>query len=537
MSSSTDELKTIIAQLDGLPSAERESLLREVIANTKGMRWFPNPGPQTKAYHSLADQLLYGGSAGGGKSDLCIGLALQEHRRSLILRRFKADVGWFEDRINEITGNPDLYSARDQRFTLPEGRIVELGGLQYPGDEQRYKGRPRDLLCLDEASDFLESQVQFVLGWLRTSIQGQRVRAVFATNPPTTAEGEWIIRWFAPWVNKDHELFPYPDGKLLWCVPDGKGDFIWSEDKKQICVDGIFLDPISRTFIQSKLADNPALVSTDYGRQLQNLPEELRRRYERGEFVSAADDNEYQVIPTKWIDAAMERGRGGVPATERMTAMGVDVAMGGNDSTTIARLHGRYYDEIIEKSGIDTKDGPAVAGLILVYMRAHAEVFIDTSGGWGNSAYDHLKFQTGINVKGTNFGTRSSGLSRDGKLHFFNKRCELWWRFREALDPNYGADIALPNDRKLRAELAAPSWKPAPGGNIVVESKDDVRKKLQRSTDRADAVILAWNGRRLSDDGSTRGSHRGSGTGLPTHAKLGYASFKERRRSRHGASR
>ena len=54
---------------------------------TSKMVWVPNPGPQTDAYFSDADELFYGGQAGGGKTDLELGLALTAHRRSLVLRR------------------------------------------------------------------------------------------------------------------------------------------------------------------------------------------------------------------------------------------------------------------------------------------------------------------------------------------------------------------------------------------------------------------------------------------------------------------
>jgi hypothetical protein len=49
------------------------------------MAWVPNPGPQTQAFLCEADELFYGGEAGAGKTDLGIGLALTEHKRSLLL--------------------------------------------------------------------------------------------------------------------------------------------------------------------------------------------------------------------------------------------------------------------------------------------------------------------------------------------------------------------------------------------------------------------------------------------------------------------
>lgn len=49
--------------------------------------WTPQPGPQTMAYQSEADELFYGGAQGGGKSDLLLGLAATRHYHSVIFRR------------------------------------------------------------------------------------------------------------------------------------------------------------------------------------------------------------------------------------------------------------------------------------------------------------------------------------------------------------------------------------------------------------------------------------------------------------------
>ena len=62
---------------------------------------------------------------------------------------------------------------------------------------------------------------------------------------------------------------------------------------------------------------------------------------------------------------------------------------------------------------------------------------------------------------------------------------------REALDPNDGIDMALPPDDQLTGELTAPKWRVMSGARIRVESKDDIKKRIKRSTDCAVAVIQA----------------------------------------------
>ena len=64
----------------------------------------PLPGPQTIAYRTPADVTGYGGAAGGGKTDLALGLAITAHRHSLILRREAVHLRALQDRAREILG-------------------------------------------------------------------------------------------------------------------------------------------------------------------------------------------------------------------------------------------------------------------------------------------------------------------------------------------------------------------------------------------------------------------------------------------------
>ena len=84
----------------------------------------------------------------------------------------------------------------------------------------------------------------------------------------------------------------------------------------------------------------------------------------------------------------------------------------------------------------------------------------------------------------------SRARERTGELGFANRRSEWWWRLREALDPDYGEALALPDGRALLAELAAPRWRLAARG-IQVEGKPETQRRLGRSPDLADAVVYA----------------------------------------------
>lgn len=503
-------LDDIIERLNALPEAERKEVQRLADKATAGMKWIPNPGPQTEAYDCEADQLLYGGEAGGGKTDLILGLASQEHSRSLLLRRVNKDVSWLVDRMAEIQETRAGYNGQDDRWTFPDGRVIDFSGCQHPGDEQRNKGRPKDFIGFDEASDFLEQQVEFILGWLRTTQKGQRCRAVFATNPPTSVDGEWIVRWFAPWVDPAHPLYPYPIGKLLWTCRGINDEWLWFEDSRARYIDGggvrlatsdELADAknlnvkrlVSRTFVRSGLGDNPDLASTNYRTQLEMLPEELRKRYLKGDFTAGAKDDEFQVIPTNWIRAAQDRWIEN--DGERMEAVGIDVAQGGADNTVMApRWTGKtvkyWVDRLKKWKGVETPDGATVAGLFTTVQRHAAQANIDMGGGWGGSTFEKLK-EAEMSVFGFVPSEGSSARTKDGRLGFRNKRAEATWGLREMLDPASEEKVALPPDPQLRADLASYRWKLMSGGMILVESKDDIRKRIGRSPDDGDAVVIA----------------------------------------------
>ena len=166
----------------------------------------------------------------------------------------------------------------------------------------------------------------------------------------------------------------------------------------------------------------------------------------------------------------------------------LDVARGGADQTVLARCYGHWFGPLEKHPGKSTPDGESVAGLVVRANPGSAvPIHVDVIGV-GASAYDSLR-KTFSATRGVNFGEGTDGRDRSGQLGFANVRAECFWRLREALDPNTGDGICLPPDPELRADLCAPHWQPR-SGKIVVESKEDIAKRLHRSTDCGDAVAL-----------------------------------------------
>lgn len=487
-------LDEILQGLDGLPAEEQAKLLAEAEAVVGDMVWVPNPGPQTDAYFCEADELFYGGQAGGGKSAMVIGLALTAHKRSLILRRTNKEARGFVEEIGAVLGSRDGYNGQDDLWRLPDGRTIEIGGCQLEEDKQKYKGRAHDLKCFDEVADFTESQYEFISTWNRSTDPGQRCRVVATGNPPTNAEGLWVIRRWAAWLDPSHPN-PAKPGELRWYTAGPEGKEIEVDGPGPHFINGELVTARSRTFIPAKLSDNPDLVRTNYGAVLAALPEELRAAYRDGRFDLGLKDQAFQAIPTAWIRAAMERWTERPPNNLPMCAVGVDCSGGGTDPMVIARRHDGWYDKLVEVPGKDIpaeRAGSYAGGQVISYRRDNALVIVDMGGGYGGPIFEHLSSNQ-INVTGYKGGGVGLGRTRDGQLGYFNARSAAIWRFREALDPDQpgGSTIALPPDNEMLAELSAPTYR-VEGKKIKVEKKEDVCKRIGRSTNKADAIIMAW---------------------------------------------
>jgi len=508
-------------------------------------RWRPSKGPQSMAYHSAADVMLYGGQAGGGKSGLITGLSLTAHQRSLVMRRQYSDLSSLVEDTLRIYGTRDGFNGSPPaKLRTVDGRLIEFGGAKNVGDEQHYKGQPHDLLAIDEASQFEESQVRFLMGWVRSADPNQKCRVVLATNPPESeVQGQWLKEMFGPWLDPSHPLYQmgadpdYPHlgrkaGELMYVVTDARGKDMWVDGPDEVEIGGRMIRPLSRTFIPARLEDNPYFWDSDghstYQHKLDNLPEPLRSAVRDGNWMITLEQDPYQVIPTNWIMAAQERWKENGFQGQAMTAMGFDCAGGGDDAAVLAYRYGTWVAPLVAKNGAETADGSAMATVIVECRRDNAALVIDVGGGYAGSVIERLK-DNGIDYHRFNGASNSIATARGSGLRFHNKRAEVMWRLREELDPDQegGAVVALPPDSVLRADLAAARWQMSSRG-IQIESKEDIKKRIGRSTDRGDAVAMCLiEGMRAEARRVVNGR-----TGRMPKAILGHAKAKQMTRRR-----
>jgi len=464
--------------------------------------WRAQVGRQSEAADSLAFVTGYGGAAGGGKSDLIAGLALTDHKRTAIFRREKTQTEGIIQRLTEILGTTNGYNSQKSAWRVDD-RLIEFAGLDNPTDHQKWQGRPHDLKAYDEVTEQREAQVRFTMGWTRSNDPKQRCRVLMTFNPPTTAEGRWVIGYFAPWLDPNYHN-PAKPGELRWFTTikgqdvecaDARpfvifqGEPLYDFDPQEFSPEKI-VKPTSRTFVPSRVTDNYFYVRSGYIQTLQSLPEPLRSQMLDGDFNAGVEDDPWQVIPSSWIDAAMARWEP-KEAPGPMDSMGVDPAAGGRDHMTIYRRHGTWYAQPIRIPGIEIpqeRAGPIAAAKVIENRADRAVVHADVIG-WGLSCCNFLTANN-VQVVPVNFANGSSEVSKDGTLKFANMRAEVIWRMREELDPTNPNPIALPLDTRLRKDLASYRWELRPAG-IFIMPKEQQKKLLGHSPDDGDACCMA----------------------------------------------
>lgn len=210
-----------------------------------------------------------------------------------------------------------------------------------------------------------------------------------------------------------------------------------------------------------------------------------------GKFVNIQGGG-LRVIPEAWVRLAFERWQQlGLPSG-KPDILGVDVARGGADKTVLAPRFGSQLGQLLTFPGSTTPDGPTVRAVVMPEISEHTAVNVDIVGV-GSSPFDFIK-QQHANTYAVNGGLQGEaveGTDRTGNYEFFNLRAKLYWQLREALDPDQGIGLALPPDEELLIDLTSASWEPR-GKKIVVEKKDDIKKRIGRSPDKADAVVYTF---------------------------------------------
>jgi Terminase RNaseH-like domain len=162
---------------------------------------------------------------------------------------------------------------------------------------------------------------------------------------------------------------------------------------------------------------------------------------------------------------------------------------------SIAWRKGRVILKVESRKGLDTME---VAGWVQRIIREEKPVRVNIDvGGLGTGVYDRL-YETASNrriIQAVNFGGKpvEPPAARDEKGEVAggpsNRRAEMWSNLKKALE---GGRFSLPDNDSLQADLVSCGYKFNSAGQLVLESKQDMRRRGLPSPDEADAVALCF---------------------------------------------
>lgn len=334
------------------------------------------------------------------------------------------------------------------------------------------------MFVITEASGISDDSFSAIEG----NLQGDsRILLVFNPNTPVgyAARSQRGDRWSKFRLNS----LTAPNVLQRRLVIPGQVDYEWVVDKvKEWCT------PISAEDRTEEL-DDFEFEGKWY------RPEDLFRKKVLGKFPKVADD---VLIPMQWIEAAQERwtlAKGKEPVSDEQRLLGVDVAGMGRDSTVFCERKGKWVAGLQSRNSGGQADHMAVAGDIAARRRKHPRmvVSIDTIGEGAGVFSRCIELDDKRYIISCKYSEGAKQFDRDfsditGQYKFVNMRAYLFWCVRDWLNPKNNTGAMLPPDSQLAEEATEVRWSFRSDGKIIIEPKEDIKKRLGRSPDKFDAL-------------------------------------------------
>jgi len=260
--------------------------------------WKPSPGPQERFHRSPAFEVLYGGQAGGGKTESLLVEALRyvdvPGYNAILFRRTFPELqqpeGLIERSYRLCPILQGKYHETKLRWRFPSGAILVFRHMERDADRLKHQSAEYAYIGFDELTTFTEAQYRYLFSRARTTCGvPPRVRA--GTNPGGIGH-EWVKRRWGPWLDGRHPQ-PATNGEVRWFRPENGAEVE--------CAPG---DPegLARTFIKSTVWDNPYLIKKDPGyiARLKALPLVERMQLLEGDWDIMAGAG--TVIKRDWFE-------------------------------------------------------------------------------------------------------------------------------------------------------------------------------------------------------------------------------------------
>ena len=231
---------------------------------------------------SNAYEALYGGAAGGGKTQALVMGALYDIDKpsycAIIFRRtfpeLEGEVIPISRQWYPLCGG--RYNAVQHCWTFPSGARIHFGHLQHEDDVERYQGWQFQYVGYDELTHFTEKQYTYIANSRVRSAHGIMARVRAGTNPGGPGH-EWVFRRWAPWLDPESIVKAEPGQTLHY----------HNDDQTETWCDKGHPEALTRVFVPALVDDNPHLVKNDpaYKSRLRGLDVVTRAQLLHGNWL------------------------------------------------------------------------------------------------------------------------------------------------------------------------------------------------------------------------------------------------------------